>query len=251
MAIKSVAVLTATSGRHELARCVDSVRLQATSLPVRHYLMTDAGVMSAKIYGLLRARYPHCSFSFWDGKVGRGDEGQQLEGRRLYAAAAGLVDEDAVLMLNDDDWFEPDHIQSLVDILDSGKDWAFSLRKIYDKDGNFLFHDDCEALGLWPVWNSAPYQPQYLVEHSAFALTRGAFKEFAPLFNYPGYGVDRVFTAALREQRPNFACSMKHSLCYSLGGNPISVQADFFEAGNAVMRDRYPKGFPWREQLQP
>jgi len=244
MPIKSVAVLTATSGRDELARCVDSVRSQATSLPVRHYLMTDAGVSGLHKYLDMRVFYPSCSVSYWDGKAGRGPEGQVLEGRRLYAAAAGLIDEDAVLMLNDDDWFEPDHIQSLVDILDSGKDWAFSLRKIYDKDGAYLFDDDCEALGMWPVWNSE--HPEYLVEHSAFCLKRDVFRAFGTLFNDQGYGVDRLFTRVLREMVPNFGCSMKHSLCYSLGGTPESVKAEFFEAGNAVMRQRYPKGFPWR-----
>lgn len=250
MAIRSVAVLTATSGRPELARCVGSVAIQATSLPIRHYLMTDAGVMHAPDFMQMRRQYSHCSASYWDAKAGRGPEGQVLEGRRLYAAAAGLVDEDAVLMLNDDDWFEADHIQSLVDILDSGKDWAFSLRKIHDKNGSFLFDDDCEALGLWPVWNAPDYQPDYLVEHSAFCLKREVFQTFGPLFNHQGYGVDRLFTKALQVNMPNFGCSLRRSLCYSLGGTPESVKADFFIAGNAVMRQRYPEGFPWREQVQ-
>ena len=251
MAISSVAVLTATAGRDVLARCVDSIRSQATSLPIRHYLMTDAGVMHSPDYMELRRRFPHCSVSYWDAPAGRGDEGQPLEGRRLYAAAAGLVDEDAVLMLNDDDWFEPDHVQSLVDLLDSGNDWAFSLRKIYDKDGAYLFEDNCEALGCWPVWNAPAYEPSYLIEHSAFCLKREVFQALGGVFNYQGYGVDRVFTATLKEHRPNYACSLRHSLCYSLGGNPGSVQAEFFVAGNQVMKDRYPKGFPWREQVQP
>ena len=245
MAISSVAVLTATSGRAQLGRCVGSVFTQ--TIPCRHYLMTDAGVMSAKEYGLLRARYPNCSFSFWDAPAG----GRGLEGRRLYAAASGLIDEDVILMLNDDDWFDNDHVESLVAILNQGKDWAFSLRKIYDRQGNFLFNDDCEALGQWPVWNAPSYKPEYLVEHSAFALTRDTFRTFGAMFNYPGYGVDRLFTAALREHMPNFGCSRRHTLCYSLGGNPDSVQAEFFEAGNAVMKDRYPEGFPWREQVRP
>ena len=251
MGIKSVAVLTVTAGRDTLARCVDSVRSQATSLPIRHYLMTDAGVMHSPDFIDMRRRFPHCSVSYWDGKVGRGPEGQPLEGRRLYAAAAGLVDEDAVLMLNDDDWFEPDHVQSLVDLLDKGADWSFSLRKIYDKDGAYLFDDDCEALGLWPVWNSPRNHPSYLLEHSAFCLRREQFQLFGPLFNHPGYGVDRVLTAALKEHRPNFACSRKPTLCYSLGGNPGSVTADYFITGNKVMKDKYPEGFPWHEPVQP
>jgi len=235
----SVAVITATSGRPELLRCVGSVRSQ--TLPCTHYIITDAGVVSPDEYFFLRNGYPDCSVSYWDGCAGKSN-GASLEGRRLYAAASGLIDEDYVLMLNDDDWFEPDHVESLVKIIQGGKDWAFSFRKIYNKEGDFLFEDNCEALGLWPVWNNIC---EYLIEHSAFCMKRDVFNTFGPVFNYKGFGVDRVFARALKENVPSFGCSHKHSLCYSLGGNPGSVTKDFFIAGNTFMRQKYPDGFPW------
>ena len=39
------------------------------------------------------------------------------------------------------------HVESLVDVLRKGHQWAFSLRRIVDQEGKFICLDNCELLG--------------------------------------------------------------------------------------------------------
>ena len=125
----TAAVVTVTSGREELERCVESIEAQTYQVAM-HHIVTDA-IVSFNDYQALRKRYcsDKRSVSFWDGRIG----GLGLEGRRLFAAAPYLVNEDVLFMLPDDDWFKPNHVESLMNIIADGKDWAYSLMSVYDK----------------------------------------------------------------------------------------------------------------------
>ena len=79
---------------------------------------------------------------------------EMLFGCRILAASCYLVDTDYILFLNNDDWMDPHHVSSLISAIEThGWDWGYSLRKIIDKDGKYLFNDDCESLGKWPAFN--------------------------------------------------------------------------------------------------
>jgi hypothetical protein len=67
---------------------------------------------------------------------------------------------------------------------------------------------------------------------------------------YGQWGADRNFFNALKQYFPNFSCSREYSLCYRLDGNPNSVNAEFFEKGNAENAKQYPDGFPWKTQFK-
>ena len=73
--------------------------------------------------------------------------GKDWYGHRVYAACSFLVNADIICYLDEDNWIEPEHIQKMVDTIKEGNQWAYSLRKIYDKDENFLCEDNCESLG--------------------------------------------------------------------------------------------------------
>ena len=47
---------------------------------------------------------------------------------------------------------------------------------------------------------------------------------------------------------PNYSCSKQYSLNYRLDANPNSVNAEFFEKGNAENAKQYPNGFPWQKE---
>jgi len=67
---------------------------------------------------------------------------------------------------------------------------------------------------------------------------------------YGQWGADRQFFNALKQYFPNYSCSREYSLCYRLDGNPNSVNAEFFEKGNAENEKQYPDGFPWKQQFK-
>ncbi len=168
-----------------------------------------------------------------------------LFGCRLLAASCYLVDTDYLLLLNNDDWMDSNHVSSLIESIErNGWDWGYSLRKILDKDGSFLFNDDCESLGKWPAFNGSGV---HHVDLSCFCLKTEIAPSIAHSLYCPQYH-DRSLLACLMGRYPNFGTSGLYTLNYRLGGNAASVTREFFEVGNQVMAAAYPQGFPWRTE---
>jgi len=164
-------------------------------------------------------------------------------GHRVYFMSAPLMEHDYWFALDQDNWFEPDHIESMIGCCESnGLAWCHSLRKIYDASGRYVCDDDCESLGRYPIYLSDQH---HLVDTSAYCIRREVIVMMAPAW-YSGWGGDRRFYSAISQHVPNFGCTGLPTMCYRLDGNPGSVNAEFFMHGNMVMRQRYPGGFPWR-----
>jgi hypothetical protein len=162
-----------------------------------------------------------------------------------------LVNADVIIYLDEDNWIDPCHVEKLVKVIQKGNDWAYSLRKIYDKDEQLLCEDNCESLGKWPVF----FDPNvYHIDTSSFAIKRDIAVRIGHAW-YGQWGADRQFYQALSTHFPNYDCSNAHTLCYRLDGNPNSVKADFFESGNAINATKYNGSFPWKKntlmQIEP
>ena len=235
----TAAVVTVTSGRQELEKCVESI--DAQDYPVSmHYIVTDA-IVNFHEYQAMRKRYcsDKRSVSYWDGRIG----GLGLEGRRLFAAAPALVNEDVLFMLPDDDWFKPSHVGDLMKIIGwENCDWAYSLMSVYDRNGELLFDDVCECLGeLHPSWNTGiGFAPT-----GSIAMKTALDANLASAYNHRGVGPDRVFYDAAKQYYPNFKSSKNHTNCFRLGGNETSSNGEFFEQGNRLMMERYNGKLPW------
>lgn len=163
-------------------------------------------------------------------------------GHRIYYMSAAILQEAYWIALDQDNWYDSDHVESLIDGCQSNNwQWAHSLRKIYDRHKNFLCNDNCESLGKYPIYLN---DSAHLVDTSTYCIRKDIIVNLAPAW-YSGWGGDRRFYAALSRYAPNYGCTKKHSVCYRLDGNPNSVNADFFVQGNKVMAKRYPMGLPW------
>jgi hypothetical protein len=236
----TAAVVTVTSGREALEKCIQSIDAQTYPVTM-HYIVTDA-IVNFYEYQDLRNHYcsDKRSVSFWDGRIG----GLGLEGRRLFAAAPALVNEDVLFMLPDDDWFKPNHVESLMRLIDAGNDWAYSLMSVYDQSGEFLFDDICECLGeLHPSWNTG----KGFAPTGSIAMKTSLYANLSNCYNYRGFGPDRVFYDTAKQFYPKFASSGLHTNCFRLGGNETSSSRQFFEHGNRVMMERYNGKMPWRK----
>jgi len=234
--LKTAAVVTVTNGkRHwELANCIASVKAQ--TYPVVHYIVCDEGFNQ---YAELRRLYPELRICYWDGFVG----GKDVEGRRLYAASALLVNEDVTFFCNDDDWYKPNHVQSIMAKIDEGYDWAYCLRSVYDKDGAYVLDDDCEALGeLHDCWQA---QGHRFVDWCMWGMKTENLKMIASVLAQPGWGGDRKFYATAKQVFPKFTWSGERTFCFRLGGNEYSVDRGFFEKGNYTMLQKYDNKLPW------
>jgi len=163
-------------------------------------------------------------------------------GHRIYAATSFINNHDYWLALDQDNYFKPTHVEEQISNCENNQlDWSYSLRSIYDKDGNYLLDDNCESLGKWPIFLGDQH---HLVDTSCYCIRREVLTRIGGAW-YGGWGGDRQFYATISHYFPKFSTTGLHSVCYRLDGNPNSVNADFFVKGNAEMARKYGGIFPW------
>jgi len=230
-----VAVVTPTIGSETLSRCIQSVDEQ-TYENLTHYIFIDG----EKEYG---NKIWHQLEGATKVKTVRLEEnvGKGWYGHRVYAACSFLVNADVICYLDEDNWIEPNHVEELVKVLQEGNQWAYSLRKIYNKEGEYLCEDNCESLGKWPVYFN---NEVFHIDTSSFAVRRDVAVNIGHAW-YGQWGADRQFFTNLKRLFPKFECSNQYSLCYRLDGNENSVNLEFFEKGNEVSEKKYGKNYPW------
>ena len=236
--MKTAAVVTVTNGKRpgELLNCLMSVASQRGITPT-HYILCDGDFNT--FVELRRIHANGCvKVCYWDGKIG----GNGYAGQRWLAAAPQLITEDVTFFCNDDDWFDPDHVKSIMDKIDEGYDWAYSLRSVYDKDGQFLFDDNCEALGeLHDTWNIPGHR---FVDWCMWGMRTDLLKQISIVLNNPSPQVDRMLYATAKQLFPKFVSTYKHTFNFRLGGH-CGVQKNFFEIGNQEILKRFNGNLPW------
>ena len=234
--MKSAAVIIPATGEPHVTKAIESVLAQ-THRSTRAYVVIDGPEFAPAFNEATRdMALESVHVTVLPENVGR----DGFYGHRIYAAFTHLVNADYVLYLDQDNWFDADHVSSAIDRIEAGGlDWCYALRKICDRGGAFLMNDDCESLGKWTGWKDSP-----LVDSSAYCLKRDIAVKMASCW-HGGWGTDRFVFEALRQYFPNFDCTGRYTVNYRLNGNPGSVTREFFEQGNSLMRERYPTAFPW------
>jgi glycosyltransferase involved in cell wall biosynthesis len=238
--VESVAIITPTIGKDTLRQCVESVQAQ-TYKNIKHLIVVDGhehlNACEEALGELQEDEHGPIKINFLQENVGKG-----WYGHRAYAAFSFLFNADAVCFLDEDNWLDPNHVESLVaTINDKSADWAFSFRKIYDKDGNYLCHDNCESLGIHPVYFDGT---RHHLDTSSYLIRKEVAVRVASAW-YGQWGADRQYFAVLAQHFPEVAHSKQHSLCYRLDGNEGSVTKEFFYRGNEAMKQRYGDNLPW------
>ena len=166
--------------------------------------------------------------------------------RSIYAAYPHLINSDYILFLDEDNWYEPNHVETLIKTIEEKNlDFAYSLRQIYSTDRRFRCNDNCESLGKWPIFLSrkSPHGEQYLIDTSSFCFRKEFIQKTCHLW-HSGWGGDRMFLHAVKNQA-KYDTNGKHTLCYRLDGNPNSVTEQFFVEGNKTQEAYYEGKFPW------
>lgn len=229
-----VAVVTPTIGSKHLFECTKSVRNQ-TYQNLTHYLFIDGKEYGSEVK--YHTEGSGVKYVELEENVGKG-----WYGHRVYAACSFLVNADVICYLDEDNWFEPCHVEKMVNRLEEGNQWVYSLRKIYSKEGEYLGEDNCESLGKWPVYFN---HELFHIDTSSFAIRRDVAVRIGHSW-YGQWGADRQFFMNLKKNFNKFDCTNAHTLCYRLDGNPNSVNKQFFDEGNAVNEKKYDGQFPWK-----
>lgn len=236
---KTVTVITPTVGSSKIKDAVRSVKAQTYS-HVKHLIVVDGLQYDEKFVENFEIEELEPLMPYAVNPENTGANG--FYGHRIYAAYPHLVNSDYVMFLDEDNWYEPDHVASLVETIES-QDllFAYSLRKIYDAQGKYLINDDCESLGLWPIRTS---NDEHLVDTSAYCFKRDFLIRCCHLWHH-GWGGDRNFYNIIRQQAKHNTNGL-YTLCYRLDGNEGSVSLNFFNEGNRETYMRYQGNYPWK-----
>ena len=245
-----VSILTPTTGNPYLAECIASVRAQTYS-NIEHIVVVDGHERWQKADEiLLAAEFPNganehvCVLPYPTGT-------NRYNGHRVYGAATYFADGDYHLWLDDDNVLEPNHVESLVKLVQEKQlHWAYTFRKIIDKDSNVLCLDDCESLGMW---SSILHPQDFFVDVNCYMVAKMVAVQMSPIwyrkFREPGQPeIDRVIAHTLmaKENNLKFDCTRDYTVKYRVGNTGLSVQAEFFLNGNKAMLEKYNGVLPWK-----
>jgi glycosyltransferase involved in cell wall biosynthesis len=161
----------------------------------------------------------------------------------VFALAPFVVDEDIIFYLDDDNWYEPDHIESLASMIEEHDlGWAYSLRNIVDNEGNLICEDNCESLGCHP--NS---HQQYLVDNSCYAVRTDVARKHSHAWYVPIIS-DRNFQAELMRNRVRAGTTGRHTINYRLSHDGTGgMTKEKFLGNNEWMKQNRP-GFEWTKK---
>lgn len=238
-----ITVITPTTASNQLADAVKSVERQ-TYRNIQHLVVVDGfneyATAATKILDgtTLATKFALPYNTGYD----------QYNGHRIYGAMTYIAEGEYMCFLDQDNWYEDNHIESLVDVLAQGNDWAYSLRKIVNQQGNFLCNDDCESLGKWKsVLNDN------FVDVNCFMIPKMAALSFSPYWyrraRHPNDQpeVDRILSAFMMTNHKKFDTNGQYTVNYRVASRLDSVQPEFFEHGNKMMLEKMKGTYPWRK----
>jgi glycosyltransferase involved in cell wall biosynthesis len=239
-----VTIVTPTTGNPCVVRALESASRQSYK-NIQHLVFIDGPQCPSETrstirkYGVDVIELPYAT-----GK-------ERFNGHRMYGASVFLGKGDYFCFLDEDNWLDAEHVESLVDVVASkGCSWAFSLRKIVDLDGNFICNDDCESLGKWPS-----VRGDYFIDVGCFFLSRPIAVQSCPVWfrkaREPGMpSVDCLLTEILRERTTNYETTGRYTLNYRAGNTALSVRKEFFLRGNEEMLKKFNGRLPWKDVVQ-
>jgi glycosyltransferase involved in cell wall biosynthesis len=234
----SVTVITPTIGSPKLYDAIASVQNQSYK-EVKHLLVVDGAEHYVKVCDALKLydnvkRPSNLQIDILTNNTGKA--GGNFYGHRIYAGYSHLISTDLVFFLDEDNWYESDHVESLAKLFMNPKiQLAHSYRKVFDENKNYICDDNCESLGAKKGWVG-----RHLIDTSSFAFRASYLVETGHAWHW-GWGGDHRYLGAITNDFRVFDhidCNYLHTLCYRLNGNDGSVTPQFFLEGNMRMENQ-------------
>lgn len=238
-----VYVLTPTVNNEFLEQCIASVASQTYS-NVKHILVID-GAHEPPIKPERFKKYINLSIVPLPWNTGGGG----YLGGCIYPAFCKLLNDGFIMFLDDDNFLDPYHVESCVDLIQTNNlDWCYSLRKLTKRNGEFLCNDECNSLGSWPAYDGNYHHIDtncYFLRHDVANVSANQLKRKAYIKGE--MEGDRALSKFLMSSNFNFFCTGKYSVNYRIKGHQSYSDEDvesYYLKGNQHMRTIYHK-FPW------
>jgi len=229
-------VIIPTTGAESLKQAIDSVLNQTRSAVC--YVVVDGRDNYDRANRILTDFFHRVQVAYLPENVGA----HGFYGHRVYAAFTHLVNTEYLCYLDQDNWFEPDHVENCIDTIESRQlQWCYSLRNIYNGD-RFACRDDCESLGRYKSYHGVNH-----IDTNSYFLKRESVLQLASVW-HGGWGQDRIFYSVIRDMLPNYDCTGTYTLNYRVAGNAGSVTEEFFHNGNRIQKEKYQGLYPWQKR---
>lgn len=239
----SVTVITPTTGMDTLEQAIKSVRDQNAE----HLVVVDGVQFAEKTIRIVNANeHPRLRFVLIPENTGNPprhfnpDYNGRFYGHRIYGAMTNVINTKHIMFLDEDNWYEPNHVSSMIGLIEHNNlEWAYSLRRIVDAQGNYICDDNCDSLGIFPNYMNIPF-----VDMNCYCLSTELLLKVASIFQIPSYNCDRALykkLVAACSDYDKFGGTGKHTVNYRV---TKEGQADWFINGNKKMQEIY-KTFPW------
>ena len=231
-----VMVITPTTGKESLLKAIESVTDQSIDIPVEHLIVFDGTRAESDFFMLEDGMHGCPTFMTLPENVG----GDGWYGHRVYAAMPLMVNADYILFLDEDNWFEPNHVETMIAKIKS-KDlmWSYSLRRICNEAGEYICDDDCESLGRYPTFYDHLLN---FVDTNCYCFKREYLVGIAHNF-YGKWGADRPFYKAAASALPAFGCTGEATVNYRAPERLLEM----FRQGNETIKRAY-GDLPWRKK---
>lgn len=251
MTAPSAIVIIATIGKESLRRAVESV-LNQTYKNVRCLVVVDGPrfMWDAMHLASVEGHTDSSRVNIVTLPQNTGANGYVCH--RIYGAMPMLVNQDYIFYLDDDNWYDPDHVKNCIDACETNQlDWCYAMRNVY-KDGEFLCRDECESVGMWPVW----YNPNHShIDTNCYCIRREVAVQMAPHWHESRYdkdgkvqaSVDTKICEIMKRKHPKFAMVPKFTVNYELGSWELSPKPEFFTDGNIKFAERFGGRLPWEK----
>jgi len=236
-------VIIPTTGSRELYTAVESVLNQ--TYDTKCYIVCDGPDYVYAVKNFIKQFEQHHNYKkiiICNLPINVGANG--FYGHRVYAAFTHLIDTKYVLYLDQDNWFDANHVKTCVDTIEKNNlDWSYSLRAITNKEGVNIAFDNCESLGKWPVFSGDYHH----IDTNCYCIKTEVAIRIAQVW-HGGWGQDRVWFQVLANNFNKFDTTGKYTVNYRVAGNEGSVKKEFFEYGNEIMKQKYNGEYPWQKR---
>lgn len=240
----SVSVITPTVGTKYLIECIKSVA-NSTYKNYRHIIVVDGKQYETKVKEIVGDH----DVDIMVAPQNTGSDGRN--GHHKYAALPYLCNTEYIILMDEDNTMDQDHIQSMMDMMKEDVECVYAMRKIMDKDGKQLCVDNFESIGT--LSKDTPF-----VDTSCMLLRLDTARKYALLWvvedgkhtfqpndkALPPFTVrpnDRLFSEMVLTKCKT-VCTMKYSLCYRVYANKPNPPEYF------IMNSRRHIVQPWLKQ---
>lgn len=238
--MKKATVIIPTTGSKEFSDCLSSV-LNQTYKNTQAYIVVDGNEYSfntTETVSSLKPDKEKFTITHLSENVGKNG----FYGHRVFAAFTHLVNSDYILYLDQDCFMDENHVETMIKTIeDKNLDWCYSLRKIVNKNRDYICNDDCESLGKWN-----PVMQYNHIDTNCYCIKTSVATKIAQVW-HGKWGQDRVFYSVISQHFPNYDCTGKYTMNYRLAGNEGSVKSDFFEQWNGRVNELFGGDLPWRK----